>query len=121
MTGPRTRSAAPPAEPGSPAERSITTDRRWPVSKAGLARIAQLSREAGIPLLVAKNDYFDHTFVAELKALGIETTLLEAAWDRVPPDQRHVSRLDPHPSAQVHERFAEHLVDELDRRGWLKR
>ena len=121
LTSSEARGSVHPVESPSVTTKSITTDPRWPVSRASLARIAQLCRQNGVPLLVAKADYFDDAFVADLAALGIETTLLEAAWGRVPEDQRHVSRLDAHPSAKVHAQFAEQLVDNLERRGWVKR
>jgi lysophospholipase L1-like esterase len=121
LTGSDPRASAHPVQSASSAKSSITIDPRWPRSRASLSRIALLCRETGIPLLVAKNDGFDDAFVADLTAVDVETALLETAWERVPADQRHVSRLDPHPSAEVHAQFAEQLVDELQRRGWLKR
>jgi hypothetical protein len=52
---------------------------------------------------------------------GIATTSLGPAWERVAPELRRVSRVDPHPSAPVHAAFAELLVEELSKRGWLGR
>jgi hypothetical protein len=55
----------------------------------------------------------------QLKQAGIDAIELKSAWRQVSESQRHVSRIDPHPSALVHQKFAEVFVDTLQSRGWI--
>lgn len=100
---------------------SVTRHPRWPISRVSLVDIAVTCRESGIPFLVAVNSGRDPAFVGELEILGISTVQLETAWEKVPMRSRHVSRVDPHPSAAVHKEIAVLLVDEFERRHWLRR
>ena len=44
---------------------------------------------------------------------------LQPAWQDVPEDLAHVSRIDSHPSPLVHAMIAEYLVNTFRERGWL--
>ena len=99
---------------------SITSHTGWPASRAALEDIANRCRNARIPFLVAKQNGNDAAFFAALGKSGIEVITLAPAEAGVPVNQLHVSRIDPHPSAIVHARFAKHLVDALRVRGWLE-
>lgn len=97
----------------------ITTQPGWAESRAALVDIAARCKAAGIPFLVARSTGNDPAFLRELATFGISTIELEPAWQKVPAEQRHVSRVDPHPSAAVHAEMAALLADDLARRGWL--
>lgn len=97
----------------------ITEHPGWPGSRKALGEIAKLCEENDVNFLVAKSSVDDPKFFRELEELGVEVTSLSHAWREVEPDGRHVSRVDPHPSADVHDKFAEYLVRELLARGWI--
>jgi hypothetical protein len=59
------------------------------------------------------------TLPALFQQAGITAITLGPAWRRVPAEKHNVSRLDPHPSAEVHREFASTLFEELRARGWL--
>jgi len=103
--------------------RSMTGHPNWPQSKEALLDIAQQCREAGIPFLVglysSLGSSFDPTFVADLQDAGIDAIYLQPAWKGVPENVAHVSRIDSHPSALVHQSIAEYLVNIFRQRGWL--
>ncbi len=103
----------------APTPPSITRHVRWPESLQALRTIADLSRTRGIQFLLATNSSTDPEFFLALKHAGIDAISLGPAWDAVPPGQRHVSRIDPHPSASVHVEFATRLHEEIQSRGWL--
>ena len=99
---------------------SITEHPGWKESFYALTKIAKLCESKGVELLVAKSsDSTDSDFFQLLNASNIEVISLDPAWKEVEEGQQHVSRIDPHPSAAVHDRFAERLVNELEVRGWL--
>jgi lysophospholipase L1-like esterase len=98
---------------------SITTHPRWPVAHAALKRIAAGCRARGVPLLVA-NLTDDEDFMVIMENDGIIATSLGAVWGRVPRELQHVSRIDAHPSALVHEVFAQFFVEELGKSRWLE-
>ncbi len=97
----------------------ITNKTGWKSSKTALERIANTLREQGIHFLVAKSSGSDACFFEELEAANINAITLKDAWSMVPASSRHVSRIDSHPSAMVHERMAVLIVDELERLGWI--
>ena len=102
--------------------RSMTDHPNWLQSKEALLDIARQSREAGIPLLVGLYSSIgsnDPAFVAELQDAGIDAIYLQPAWKGISENVAHVSRIDPHPSALVHESIAEYLVNVFRQRGWL--
>jgi hypothetical protein len=99
---------------------SIINKPGWAKSRDALVEIARLCRQVGIPFLVARESGDDQPFFDEMKNLGIEAVSLQPAWEGVPRMKGRVSIIDPHPSSLAHQRFAEVLVDEIDRRGWLK-
>jgi len=103
--------------------RSMTGHPNWPTSKAALLDIARQCREAGIPFLVSLysslDGGFDPAFVDELQQQGIATIYLQPASAGVPESEAHVSRIDSHPSALVHRKIADYLVDDFRQRGWL--
>ena len=105
--------------------RSMTGHPNWPSSKAALLDIAQQCKEAGIPFLVglysSLDSGYDPAFVAELQEAGIDTIPLQPSWKGVPENVAHVSRIDSHPSALVHEKMAEYLVNVFRIRGWLNK
>jgi lysophospholipase L1-like esterase len=104
--------------PSDGAQRSITAHPRWPEAHKALRRIAAGCQARGIPLLVAHLSG-DAQFLAALDRDGIAAISLGPAWERVAPEQRRVSRVDPHPAAPVHAAFADMLVTELGDRGWI--
>ena len=103
--------------------RSMTGHPNWLQSKEALLDIARQSREAGIPFLVglysSLDSGFDPAFVADLQDAGIDAIHLQPAWKGIPENVAHVSRIDSHPSALVHESIAEYLVNVFRQRGWL--
>ena len=103
--------------------RSITGHPRWPDSRSALLDIAQQCRDAGIPLLVGLYSSLDgghaQAFIADVQEAGIDAVHLQPAWDGVPESLAHVSRIDSHPSALVHEKLAEYLANQFRQRGWL--
>lgn len=99
---------------------SVTSRSGWPASRAALKEIKNQCKKAQIPFLVAKQNGNDPAFFAELSESGIEAIALTLAEAEVPADQRHVSRIDPHPSEAVHAMYAKYLVDALHVRGWLE-
>jgi len=99
---------------------SVTSRSGWPASRAALKDIKNQCKKAQIPFLVAKQNGNDPAFFAELSESGIEAIALTLAEAEVPADQRHVSRIDPHPSEAVHAMYAKYLVDALHVRGWLE-
>ena len=103
--------------------RSMTDHPNWPHSKQALLDIAHQSREAGIPLLVglysSLDSGYDPAFIADLQDAGIDVIPLQPAWKGIPENMAHVSRIDSHPSALVHQSIAEYLVNVFRQRGWL--
>jgi hypothetical protein len=99
---------------------SITSHPRWPVSLTALKDIARQCESAKIPFLVARESGNDSAFFMALEQSRIEAISLAPAWAEVPSDQHRVSRIDPHPTALVHQAFAKLLVAELRLRGWLE-
>ena len=103
--------------------RSMTGHPRWPDSRSALLDIAQQCRDAGIPLLVglysSLDGGHDPAFIADLQEAGIDAVHLQPAWEGVPESLAHVSRIDSHPSALVHEKLAEYLANLFRQRGWL--
>ena len=57
---------------------------------------------------------------SDLQDVGIDTIHLQPAWKDIPENVAHVSRIDSHPSALVHQSIAEYLVDIFRQRGWLE-
>ncbi len=110
----------PSGDKATPGVSSITSHPRWAASRAALEEIANQCKNLNIRFLIARESGDDPAFFAELEKLGIEAIALGPAWKDVPADQHRVSRIDAHPSAAVHDRFAVHLVDALDTRGWLE-
>ena len=96
----------------------ITDHPNWRASEAALLNIARQCDVAGIPLLVAKYSGIGPEFWGGLQEAGVDIIDLSPAWGDVAGDQAHVSRIDPHPSAVVHEKIAEYLVDAMYQRGW---
>ena len=96
----------------------ITNKTGWESSKTALELIANTLREQDIHFLVAKSSGSDACFFEELAAANIQAITLKHAWDAVPLSTAHVSRIDSHPSAMVHEQMAVLIVDELERLGW---
>jgi len=100
---------------------SVTRDVRWPDSLNALRTILELCRSHGIPfLLAAEDDGSDIEFFAAMKQAGIDAISFGPAWKKVPLGQGNVSRIDPHPSANVHIEFAKVLLEEIRTRGWLE-
>jgi len=100
--------------------KGVTDDPRWPAVKARLDRIALLCRKQDIKFIVAAFSRVDPKFFSQLQESGIDTVSFAAAFAQVPEDQRHVSRVDPHPAAAVHRSMAELLVREIAHRGLLE-
>jgi coproporphyrinogen III oxidase-like Fe-S oxidoreductase len=71
--------------------------------------------------MVAMESGADERRAEALRQAGIQAISLGPAWSRVPPEQHRVSRIDPHPSAAVHQEFARTLLEEMRSRGWLDR
>ena len=109
--------------PATGAVRSMTRHPDWSRSKTALLDIAEQCKKAGIPFLLglysSMDDGSDPALMAELENAGIDAIHLRPAWRGVPADLGYVSRIDPHPSALLHEKIAEYLVDDLWQRGWL--
>ena len=105
------------------AVRSMTGHENWQRSKNALLDIARQCDVAGIRFIVglysSLDGGFDPEFVADLQAEGIDTIQLQPAWEGIPENLAHVSRIDSHPSPLVHEKIAEYLVDIFQERGWL--
>jgi hypothetical protein len=103
--------------------RSMTGHPNWPRSKEALLDINRQCKAAGIPFLVglysSLDGGFDPAFVDELQQEGVDTIQLLPAWENVPEGEAHVSRIDPHPSALVHVKIADYLVEVFRQRGWL--
>jgi hypothetical protein len=103
--------------------RSMTGHPNWLGSKTALLDIARQCREAGIPFLVGLyssiDGGFDPAFVDELQQEGVNAIHLQPAWEGVPEGDAHVSRIDSHPSALVHVKIADYLVEVFRQRGWL--
>lgn len=123
----RARESTPPALPlatagtslAPPVPTGITAHPRWAESRAALADIGARCKAAGIPFLVARNSGSEPAFQRELAAFGIPAIELEPAWQKIPHEQSHVSRVDSHPSPAVHAEMAALLAGDLARRGWL--
>lgn len=119
------RAAATLGNPDASAQlaRSMTGHADWQGSKNALLDIARQCDTAGIPFIVglysSLDGGFDPEFVAQLQGEGIDAIHLQPAWQGVPEDLAHVSRIDSHPSPLVHEKIAEYLVDTFRQRGWL--
>lgn len=107
---------APVADRSSP---SVTDHPRWSVSFEAVRSILKLCERERIPFLVAVKFGSEGRAVAAFRQAGIDTILLGPAWERVAPEKRRVSRVDPHPSAVVHVEFARLLLAELSKRGLL--
>lgn len=103
--------------------RSITGQPNWLRSKTALLDIARQCKDAGIPFLVglysSLDGGIDPAFIAELQEAGIDAIHLQPSWEGIPENLAHVSRIDSHPSALVHEKLAEYLVTIFGQRGWL--
>jgi hypothetical protein len=112
-----------PESLSTPKLHSITGHRNWPRSKAALLDIARQCKAAGIPFLVASYSSLKSgvgaAFMAEMQEAGIDSVNLQPSWGGVPGNVAHVSRIDSHPSALVHEKMAEYLVNMFRNRGWL--
>jgi hypothetical protein len=98
----------------------VTDHPGWPASKAALLDIAQQCEAAGIPFLVAMYSKSGPAFGAGLQEAGVNIIDLSPSWRNVPQGQTHVSRIDPHPSVEVHEKIAGYLVDALRKQGWYR-
>ena len=106
--------------PGS-ALASVTLHPGWVAARSALARLRDACRAQGVRLLFAVASGAEPRLLEAVRSLGIETVTLQGAWDAVPLADRFVSRIDSHPSAQVHAEMARLLHQELQRRGWLER
>jgi hypothetical protein len=102
-----------------PQSKDVTPHPGWPDSLAALQKIADRCRRENIPFLVAIISGFDQDSIAVLHNAGIDAIRLSHASEGVSPGQAYVSRIDPHPSAVVHNRMALYLVDAMEQRGWL--
>jgi hypothetical protein len=100
-------------------ERSITGHARWPNSLAALRSIGAQCQSRNIRFLVAVLDGSDAELERVLRDEGIDAVSLGSAWEKAPAGRRHVSRIDPHPSAAVHLEFARQLLEEMQTREWL--
>ena len=98
----------------------ITDNPGWPVSKAALLDMAQQCEQAGIPFLVAMYGRPGPVFRTELEEENMDILDLSPAWSDVPEGRAHVSRIDPHPSVEVHEKIAVYLVDALRKQVWYR-
>lgn len=98
----------------------ITDHPGWPASKAALLNIAQQCEKAGMPFLVAMYGRSGPAFRVELEEENVDILDLFPAWRGVPEGRAHVSRIDPHPSVEVHEKIAGYLVDALRKQGWYR-
>jgi hypothetical protein len=100
--------------------KKVTDDPRWPAVKARLEGIARLCTKRDIRVIVVAFSRVDPGFFSQLQESGIDTVSFTEAFAQVPEDQKHVSRVDPHPAAAVHRRMAELLVREIAQRGFLE-
>ena len=104
--------------------RSITGQPNWLRSKTALLDIAQQCKAAGVPfhvgLFSSMDGGFDPAFIAEMQEEGIEAIHLQPAWQDIPEDLAHVSRIDSHPSVLIHQKIAEYLVNVLYQMGLVK-
>jgi hypothetical protein len=100
--------------------KKVTDDPRWPAVKARLEGIARLCTKQDIRFIVVAFSRVDPGFFSQLQESGIDTVSFTEAFAQVPEDQKHVSRVDPHPAAAVHRRMAELLVREIAQRGFLE-
>jgi lysophospholipase L1-like esterase len=107
-----TATASPP--------QSITRHARWPDSLRALRIISDLCRIHGIPFLLATEFGSDAEFFLAMKEREIDAVSLGPAWEKVPPGQQHVSRVDPHPTARGHIEVANWLLEQIRNRGWLE-
>ena len=98
---------------------SLTEHPRWQQSMSAVVDIANQCKIADIPFLLVHSNWSDSAFVAALEGAGIDSVSLEQAWSQVPPDRQHVSRVDPHPSTEVHFEFAKLLVSTLEDKSWI--
>jgi len=98
----------------------LTDHPNWRASRAALLNIAKQCERAGVPFLVAVYSGYGPEFWANLKEAGVDILDLSPAWKDVPESRAHVSRIDPHPSAVVHEKIAGYLVDAMHQRGWYR-
>jgi lysophospholipase L1-like esterase len=103
----------------TPKASSITQHPRWEYSRKAIVEIHEKCKATDVRFLVAHTSN-DPEFIAALNRQGIEVISLSGAWQRTSPDIRHVSHIDLHPSASVHNAFAEDLVDALNARRWLR-
>jgi hypothetical protein len=99
---------------------SITTHSGWRASRQALVDISKTCRESGISFIVAQEDELDLGMVEQLAQVGIEVISLKDMQLKLPLNEQYVSRVDPHPSATVHNRMAIRLVEELNKRDWLR-
>ena len=104
---------------------NMTSNPDWLRSKEALLDIALQCRDAGIPILVgiysSLGSGFYPPFISDLQDAGIDVVPLQPAWIGISEDVAHVSRIDPHPSALVHQSIAEYLVNVIRQRGWTDR
>lgn len=107
----------PAAESGP--RRSLVDHPGWPASLEALKSISSLCAREKIHFLVAMESGSDEKRAASLRQAGIETISLASAWSRVAPESQRVSRIDPHPGAEVHKEFARSLLEAMRARGWL--
>jgi hypothetical protein len=99
--------------------KDVTPHPGWPDSLAALQKIADRCRRDNIPLLVAVISGFDRDSISVLHNAGIDAIRLSPASEGIPPGEAYVSRIDPHPSALLHEKMAYYLVNAMEQRGWL--
>jgi lysophospholipase L1-like esterase len=104
----------------APVSKSVIDHPNWPKSRAALLDIARQCKNAHIPLLVAVDSGFDSESIAGLKNLGLDAIHLHPASNGLSIKQAYVSRIDPHPSAMLHQNIAAYLVDAMQQRGWLE-
>jgi hypothetical protein len=100
---------------------SVTEDPGWPGVARELARLRDACTGADIRLLVTMQSSADSKLSSTIESMGISVSTMQSAWEGIPPERRHVSRIDPHPSSEAHEQFGRILHAELLRRSWLRR
>ncbi|MBK7975572.1 MAG: SGNH/GDSL hydrolase family protein [Deltaproteobacteria bacterium] len=105
----------------------------WQQCRDAFARLGEITRERGIPVLVAIFPLLDfplgarypfgelHAQVAALaRANGLAALDLRPALaPRAGPERLRVPGVDPHPSTQAHHLVARAIADEIARQGWL--